>query len=347
MNRTPLLRRARPRLQTLLLAVGAVFTTLPLPVAAQQLRQPVARVLTPLEAGAIDGFQGVPQADLNLRASAAVSVWAHNRGPLQRAVQRSNLGVDAAVYASVPWAAAPMLPADVAPHVHDFIVKGNTAQAWATMTAQGVPHLHVVGHGDFRADATAAWTGRFTLGGSTSKEVVLRFTVPPTEVSGDTEAEGPAWWRARMRTDVLVNGFPAWSTEALRLRADPLLPGQVGAPPTLALLQTFGDPLTFPSNDEDLPLPMGGPANDTSGANMSLPSASRTVHLSLGRFNPGQTIELQMIVRGTAFTEPTSHSIQAAPDHRCRERPDGGWFCSRGTVSVRMGNGAPQVTLLP
>ncbi len=335
----------------LLLAMLALTAALPAPpadAATPSLRSPVVRTLTPAEASAVDGLATVPQVDLNLRASAAVAVSAWQRsgddGQVEhrRQVQRSNLGVNAAVYASVPHTNAPLLPGtQVQPHLFDFQDTGDSVQAWATMTAQGVPHLFVQGFGEFQADATASWTGRFTLGGTTSREVVLRFMVPPTKVSGDTEADGPAWWRARMRTDVLVNGFPAWSTEALRLRADFVKAGTGPDAVALPVLQTFGDPLDFPTNDED-----GVKGNDGVAGTIEHPASARWVHLSLGRWMPGQSIELSMIVRGTAYTEPPTPS---RPGRRCEENlaEPGKFFCSRAGMAVQMGNAAPTITLLP
>lgn len=326
---------------TSFLALAALAAALP--ALAQSRAATPARVLTPLESAVVDGLSTEVPVDLNLRPSAAVlvSVPTKNGGAPVQKVQRSNLGVDAALYAGLPASnpAPPLLPAaQVAPYLLPFATTGDAAQAWVAMTAQGVPHLYVTGFGEFRADATAAWTSRFTLGGSTSKEVVLRFMVPPSTVSGNTEQDAPALWRARVRADVLVNGFPAWSSEALRLRA-PVVPAGGGAAQEMAVLQSFGDPLAFPTNDED-----GDPANDSNAGNVSQPAAAKVVYLSLGRFNPGQSIELQMIVRGSAFTQPAT---AGGTDHRCRANPAGGWFCSRATMSVQMGNMAPQVTLAP
>ncbi|MES2717617.1 MAG: hypothetical protein V4795_17760 [Pseudomonadota bacterium] len=309
------------------------------------------RVLTPQERAIADSLAPVPLVDMNLRTAATVRVSAHDRGAPKQAVQRSNLGVNAAVYAGFPTANAPLLPLPPGarqPPALDFQTMGDSVEAWATMTAAGIPHLRLRGYGEFQADATAAWTSRFTLGGSTSKEVVLRFVVPPTVVGGNTEQDGPAWWRARMRTDVLVNGFPAWSTEALRLRADYQTTGAMGGAVNqpLEVLQTFGAPLAFPTDDEDAPAAPGQPSNDSNAGNVDTPSAPQVVSLSLGRFNPGQAIELMLVVRGTAFTRP---SPGASSDHRCRPNAaTGGFFCSRASMAVHGQQGeAPRITLLP
>lgn len=306
------------------------------------------RTLTPQESAVVDGLAPVPLVDLNLRPAATVLVSVKDGTPVRK-VQRSGLGLRAAVYAGQPHALNPLLPqlpGERLPRRIDFEKDGDSVEAWATMTAAGIPHLKLNGFGGFRADATASWTSRFTLGGSTSKEVVLRFVVPPTVVGGNSELEGLAWWRARMRTDVLVNGFPAWSTEAWRLRADyqqtGAMGGQVNVP--LEVLQTFGDPLPFPTDDEDAPAGPGEPSNDSNAGNVDAPSTPRVVHLSLGRFNPGQAIELSMIVRGTAYTQASS---AMGTDHHCRHNGSR-YFCSRASMSVNgLGSEAPRVTLLP
>lgn len=336
----------RPFLTALPLLLGTSFA--PAATGVVTPGAPPVRVLTPLESSVVDGLSPVPQADLNLQPSATVSIRVKDKSPVRK-VQRSGLGLPAAVYAGDPFEVAPLLPLSPqarAPAPIDFMNDGDSAEAWATMSATGVPHLRLRGFGDFQADATAAWTSRFSLGGSTSKEVVLRFVVPPTVVSGDTEGEGPAWWRSRMRTDVLVNGFPAWSTEAWRLRADYTQTSIQGIPVMhpLNVLQTFGDPLPFPTDDEDTPPQQGGPANDSAVGNMEMASSPRVVYLSLGRYNPGQAIELSLVVRGTAFTRPSPGLTQ---DHRCQWNGVR-YFCSRASMSVDgRGIEAPRVTLMP
>lgn len=331
--------------------LAAVAAALALPAVGQVASWPTLRPLSPQERGIADGLAPVPLVDMNLRPAAAVRVWAEGRGSPQQAVQRANLGVNAAVYAGAPFGSAPLLPLPPGarqPRELDFQTEGDSVEGWATMTDRGVPHLRLNGFGQFGADATAAWTSRFTLGGSTSKEVVLRFVVPPTVVGGATEEDAPAWWRARLRTDLLVNGFPAWSTDALRLRADYIRhnPSGVDSTEPLLVLQTFGEPMPFGTNDEDTPPLQGGPANDSNGGNVDTPSSGKLVYLSQGRFSPGQAIELMMIVRGSAGSW---NGTGASGDNRCKTNPaTGGWFCSRATMVVdgRQAD-APRLILLP
>lgn len=337
------------------LASALLAGALALPALAQSFVQPLPtpslRPLSPQERAVVDGLAPVPLVDMNLRPSAEVRVWAEGRGNAKQAVQRANLGVKAAVYAGAPHATAALLPLPPGarqPRELDFQTEGDSVEAWATMTDRGVPHLRLNGFGQFSADATAGWTSRFTLGGSTSKEVVLRFVVPPTVVGGATEEDAPAWWRSRLRTDLLVNGFPAWSTDALRLRADHVQHNTSGvnSQVPLLVLQTFGEPMPFGTNDEDLPPALGGAANDSNAGNVDTPSSGKLVYLSLGRFNPGQQLELMMIVRGSAGSW---NGPGASGDNRCQPNAaTNGWFCSRATLVVdgRQAD-APQLILLP
>jgi hypothetical protein len=316
---------------------------------------PVVRTLAPHERAVVDGLAPVPLADMNLRASAMATISAGNGAPVQ-VVQRKNLGVDAKVFAGLPHSSPPLLPLPPPAipgtpdtlDLHDFKAVGDSTQAWATMTATGVPYMFVRGFGKFKADATAAWTSRLTLGGSTSKEVVLRFVIPAIVAGGNTELDGLAWWRSRLRADVMLNGFPVWSSEALRLRADFDKPAQGGGlvRQQLEVLQQFGEPLTFSTNDEDV-----SNANNSNAGNVDDPSLAQEVYLSLGRYNPGAKIELTMTMRGTAFTEP---DVAGTSDNECVYKKDPAdpdkkrYFCSRASMSVAGHSlGAPRIVLMP
>jgi hypothetical protein len=335
-------------LKPVLLAILIALPAVPVAASAQRTGMPAVRTLTPQEQAIATGLAPVTLAQLNLRPSAMVVTETHVPGSTKQVVQRRNLGVDAAVYASVPYSDRPLLPrlppaqpGPAAAELFEFATEGDSVQGWATMTAAGVPHLHLWGFGEFRSEATAGWTSRFTLGGSTSKEVVLRFVIPATTVSGATEDDAPAWWRSQLRADVLMNGFPIWSTEAVRLRADYVQTGTPGPDDkALLVLQQFGAGLDFPTDDED-----AATTNDSNAGNVELASEAKEVFLSLGRFNPGQVIELQMILRGMAYT-------QARPgptgDPRCETNPAGGYFCSRASMSVSgAASDGPQLRLLP
>lgn len=336
------------KLNPLLLALVMAVPALPVAATGQLTGTPAVRTLTPQERAIATGLAPVTLADLNLRPSAMVVTANHVPGSTRQVVQRRNLGVDAAVYASVPHAnpqllplPAPAPPGPAQADLFPFETTGDSAQGWATMTASGVPHLFLRGFGKFRGEATAGWTSRFTLGGSTSKEVVLRFVIPATVVGGNTEQDGPAWWRSQLRADVLMNGFPIWSTEAIRLRADYVQTGTSGPDDkALLVLQQFGAGLDFPANDED-----GLAGNDSNSGNVDQAADPKEVFLSLGRFNPGQVIELQMILRGMADTRPGRGPSE---NPRCADNPAGGYFCSRASMSVSgTASDGPQLRLLP
>lgn len=300
-----------------------------------------ARELSGAELGALSGMPYLLPADLPFRTASAVKVSVPTKGADANSVQRQS-GAAAAVYASLPAAASALLPAATTPL--DFTQQGDLAQAWATMTASGVPHLALWGAGGFAADATASWHTQITIPGSTSREVVLRLVVPPTSVGGNTNQSGIARWRSRLRADVLVNGHPAWSTQSLRLTLDPQVVNH-NLDETL-VLQQFGSPLSYPTNDEDTPLSQGGPDNDSQTQTVDSPSTKKVVHLTLGRMNPGTVLDLAMILRGSTHTVP---AIAGGTDHRCK--PAGGaapYDCSRGSVSILGGSGEPpRIYLLP
>jgi hypothetical protein len=335
-----------PRLAALLAATLAAA----IPASASAAPNPPVHELGPVDTAVVNGLPHVSPAALKLRLASAVKVSVPTKGADKAAAQRKTSS-HAAVYRSLPVSERPLLPTQpAAGELFDFVTLGDSAQAWATMTTDGVPHLIVRGFGEFEAEAMVSWSASYTVPGTASNELVLRFVIPEVVVGGVTEEEGRAWWRSRLRADVLVNGHPAWSTEALRLRADyrvrhPTDPMETVRRP-LVVLQQFGEPLAFPTNDEDLPPTSGGPSNDTGIENADYPAERKVVYLSLGRFAAGAQIELSLVMHGIALTVPTS---PGGSDHRCRERdvPDT-WFCSRASLAVNGGvNDSPRLYLVP
>lgn len=317
----------------LLAAALPALAATPLPV----------RSLAPGELGGLSGMPYLTPANHPFEVAAAARAYAYNKGATGHAVQRKT-GSDAAVYRGMPSGNPPLLPpAPASTALLDFITTGDLAQSWATMTASGVPHIAATGYGDFEAEVTASWTTRVTVpSGAAGREVVVRFVIPQASVAGATEQEGQARWRARLRAELLVNGFPAWSTEAIRFTTDP---SKIYNNTELLVLQTFGSDLGFPTDDEDLPFLEGGPNNETSASTVNGKSPAKIVHLTLGRFGPGAVIDLSMILRGHALSVP---AVSGGTDHRCKSNSVR-YFCSRGTVSVDGSSGgeAPRVYLLP
>ena len=253
--------------------------------------------------------------------------------------QRAN-GAVAAVYTGLPAAATQLLPTQptTANGLFSFATTGDSSQSWATMTANGVPHLHATGFGNFTVDATASWSTRVTVPAGGARKLVVRLVIPPTSVSGNIEPDGAAAWRSRIRGELLVNGYPAWSTEALRLTTNHVSGTNV------TVLQQFGDPLSYGVDDEDLPQANGGLDNDSNDGSINSPSAKSTLHLELGTFNPGSVIDLSMILRAAAYTQATSGG-----SHKCRKNFQTDlWHCSRGTATVKGDTGEPpRIYLVP
>lgn len=310
------------------------------PAAAQEMVMLVpAREMSALEQNALSGL--APMAIGPLRTAATARASAHNQSE-QAETQRKS-GSTAAVYAGTHGSNPARLPTWPTPDsggLLKFEDVGNLAQAWATTTTSGVPSVFVTGYGGFRAEATAAWSTTLTVPAGPAREVVARFVLPPVRVNGNTKGGAEAHWRARMRADFLVNGYPAWSTEALRLTANPTAPyGDT------VVLQQFGAWLTFPNNDED-----ADPNNNTESQSASSAGAStrRVVHVTLGRHAGGTVLELSLSVRGTALTMPPGSA-----GNRCNRGPDPvsgeeRWFCSNATVTVRGESGdGPTFYLLP
>lgn len=319
---------------------GVVLASSLLPAAAQY----TAAALAPAELGFLDqgqvsGLPALHPGNHAFKLVSAVQVQAYNKGAADAVSRRT--GVHAATYGAVPALAAPGLPNwPTQSHLHVFQSVGDNAQAWATMTPDGVPYLYLTAYGQAHSEATASWTTALTIpAGNVSPKVVLRFVVPEASVNGNTEQDGPARWRARLRAELLVNGYPAWSSEVMRFVIDPS-PPNTSSPPK-QLLQTFGASWPFPTNDED------GSTDNDSGPGANAPAGKRVVYLSLGRFPPGAVLDLAMILRGTALTvghTDTSNSNRCGHD---MTNPDIK-RCSHAIVTVR-GTAAdgPKIYLVP
>jgi hypothetical protein len=281
------------------------------------------RELTPTEQSALSGMPAMTPSAVPFRVAATARVSAHNETTPPSQTERKS-GSAAAVYAGTHGTSPALLPTWPTPGANgllDFATEGDLAQAWATSGEGGAPYLFVTGYGAFRAEATAAWSATLTVpSGTSSREVVVRFVIPPVSVNGTTKGDAPALWRSRMRADFLVNGFPAWSTEAFRLTANPW-----ATPNDTVVLQQFGAPLTFPNNDED-----ASESNDTVFGSTEGPSSKRVVFLTLGRVPEGTVLELSLSLRGTAMTVPASPN---GTGNRCDKRER--YFCSGATVTVR------------
>lgn len=266
------------------------------------------RVLTSAEAEglATSGATSLGPADLSLRSAASVSVSVPTKAATRRAARPAAPGT-AAVYRGVPSdprAVLPPWPGEG--EVFDFKETSDSAQAWATMTSEGVPYLFVQGFGRFRSDATASWLASMTTA-EVSSEVIVRFDVPKISVTGFTEQDAPALWSSRVRMELVVNGLPVWSVEPLRFAA------RHEAGPIEPHVDSFGQPLDFP----------GGAGSD---------SQAETVFLSLGTMGPGRAVDLELVVRASAQT--ADDALVAEPNDNACVTKSGEYFCSRATATV-------------
>ncbi len=298
-----------------------------------------ARTMTSVEIGALSGMPYLDTTNQSFRMAAAATASAYNKPAQTLGVERVTGGT-AAVYRGAPSTSVPLAP-PMPPSSANLEMQtiGDSAQSWATMTSAGRPYIKATGFGAFTAEATASWHTTVTIPpGAAGKEVAVRFVVPAVSVAGATEQQGQARWRARLRADLLVNGFPAWSTDAVRFTTDP---SKISSGQEVIVLQQFGNGLAFPTDDENT-----ATDDDTTMGTINGVAPKTTVYLTLGRFTEGTVVDLSMVVRGTAMTVPASNG---GTDNRCKwSNQEDRYFCSRGTVTVDGGTGeTPRIYLLP
>lgn len=313
----------------------AAFAALP---AQADIPLPV-RVMTDAELGQLSGMPYLNTTNHSFKMAASASARAYNKPTQSLAVERKTGGT-ASVYRGAPSTSVPLAPPmPPTAALLEMQSNGDVAQTWAAMSAAGFPFIRATGFGDFTAEATASWHTSVTVpAGAGGRELVVRFVLPPVSVAGATEDEGRARWRARLRAELLVNGFPAWATDALRFTTDP---NDIHNLSEVVVLQQFGHPLPFATNDED-----SDTSNNTSAANVNNATGKLTVHLSLGRFAAGSVVDLSMLLRGTAHTVPATVN---GTDHRCKWKNTADrYFCSRASVSVDGTTGeSPRIYFLP
>lgn len=306
-----------------------------------------ARPLDALEIAALAGQPYLSPANQPFEMAARVTVSARDKGGPAAATQRRQ-GATARAYRGLPAAASPTPAQPALPAASSLInplTTGDLSQSWATMAADGRPFLQAVGHGHFNAEATASWTTRVTVPAGAARELVLRAVIPMATLAGTTEPQAVARWRAGLRAQLLVQGQPVWSTEAVRSVVAPRV-RQGRLLQTVALLQS-GAALDGPVDGDDPAPPRGGLFPAATGATEAdLASGPHTVHLSLGRHAGGSVVDVSMVLRGAAATAPAAAD---GSDPRCRlDRAAARWFCSRSAVTVDGHAGEPpRLYLLP
>lgn len=184
--------------------------------------------------------------------------------------------------------------------IFDFKDTGNSVQAFATMNAIGSPFLWLQGFGITSGFVNSSWTTRFVNPKTSMQNVYLSFDLPTIKVEGETEEDGPAQWLSRVRVDVMVDGYPAWSASAMRFND---LGASVYTKPYF--LTEYGADLGF---------------NASTGA-----AGGQQVTLFLGYFKGGQSANISLQVSG-----------EITMDKPCALIKDE-YFCTRANMSMYAG----------
>ena len=296
---------------------AALALLLPAPAAAMPNGPPgppktlPVRELTPAQADAVLDKPDLVTtwlSSLSLKTAAMVRADAIAPGSPGQDVERATDAV-AAVYASDVKSSVtddghegPVEP--LPGELFNFKVSGDAAQAWATMSASGHPFLMLWALGQSSGHAVASWRTGFTVGGPNSQQVYLQVPMPGVTVTGVNEADGPSLWRSRFRADLMVNGFPGWSTDVVRFNE----------------LNSYG---SDDSGEKARHLTVFGSTTlghiDGSGET-SDGSTAKTIMLYLGTFPAGSTVDVSLVMRAEA-------RVETACDVETEEL-----FCTRATV---------------
>jgi hypothetical protein len=231
------------------------------------------------------GFVEIPASSADFKTAAMVSVKTGSNGSKTSVDRGAN--TTSAVYAGASLPNALLVPATPAqsgaPPLNqrfDFKKSGDSAQGWATMTSTGLPFLLTRSFGKATASGTASWMARVAVP-SQQTNMYVRFTLPRIQVTGVNEADGPSRYQARFRAELMLNGHPVWSSEAIRLNEHSGTPGCSMPKSDIAtLFQTFGTaPAALSPTDK----------NDWSALN--------SITLALGSFPVGQMLDITLVVR--------------------------------------------------
>lgn len=99
----------------------------------------------------------------------------------------------------------------------DFTKAEDTAQGWVRMGEAAVPALNIVVNGLTSGQASASWRTQYQVPGSGKRAVSLKFRIPEAYMDGRFEYSGKGPYQARVKVQLLVNGFPVWWSEADRV----------------------------------------------------------------------------------------------------------------------------------
>ncbi len=103
------------------------------------------------------------------------------------------------------------------PGAIDFTQAEDTAQGWARMGEAADPALNIALNGLTRGQASASWRTQYQVPGSGKRNVSLKFRIPEAYMDGRFEFSGKGPYQARVKVQLLVNGYPVWWSEADRV----------------------------------------------------------------------------------------------------------------------------------
>jgi hypothetical protein len=163
-------------------------------------------------------------------------------------------------------------PSEILYYEHNL----NSAQAWATMNATGAPFVMIYADGKSQGKAAASWRTKYAVQGTGNRDVYVRFTIPIVRFGGRWEDAAPSLTQGRLRIDFLVNGYPAWFTEAVRWNEQN--PDNYDT----VRVDTFGSSI-------------GLEGNSLGSNNHILISTSRVVTVKLGTYAANKQLDLTML----------------------------------------------------
>ncbi len=241
--------------------------------------------------------------DLDVKTAAYAKVLGNFGNAINYSVQDVDRATNdvSAVYVNAYTSSPAVMKNDLLPiksnELYDFKETGDAVQAFAYMKEYSLPTLQLWALGKTEGFVNASWTTRFENTSGKMQNVYLTFMLPQVKVEGETEQDAPAQWRSRVKVEVMVNGYPAWSTEALRINDL----GQA----------IFNKPYFLGSFGSDISL-----SESTGTADM------QRVTLFLGYFKSGQNANVSLQVSG-----------EVEVDKPCVFKKEE-WFCTRANMHI-------------
>lgn len=151
----------------------------------------------------------------------------------------------------------------------DFTKAEESVQGWARMSAAAIPALTIALNGETRGHASASWRTTYTVTGSGKRNVSLKFRIPETVMDGRFEQSAKGPYQGRTKVQLLVNGYPVWSSEAVRVA--PQTPNSASE----YMFETFGAAWAFDKNSEK--------------------ASAKWVTASMGSYDAGQALDVTLV----------------------------------------------------